>query len=165
MQINNFKAMYFADIAELRSAEAQLADALSKMAETASHDGLKQALANHREQTASQRDRVDGILRRHGMTPDQHEDQAMMALVREAEKMAGILTEPALRDAGLIDAAQRIEHYEIAAYGTVATYADLLGFDADKRTLHEILDEEKAANDRLTLLAETVVNRHALGLR
>lgn len=165
MQINNFKEMYFADLSELRSAEIQLVDALAKMAEAAQHDELKQALTRHREQTQSQRDRVDGLLRRHGLAPDEHQDQAMQALVREAEKMQGILTDPKLRDAGLIDAAQRIEHYEIASYGTAATYADVLGYSEDRTTLHEILEEEKAADAKLTVIAEAVVNRDALGLR
>jgi len=162
MQIDNFKDMYLAELSELHSVETQLTDALSKMAQTARHDGLRQAFDQHRQQTEAQRDRVRGLLDRHGVDPDMHTDQSMARLINESEKMASILTDPDIADAGLIGSAQRIEHYEIAAYGTAATYADMLGFGEDARVLHQILDEEKAADSKLTMLATQVVNPDAV---
>ncbi|HWQ29038.1 MAG TPA: DUF892 family protein [Dehalococcoidia bacterium] len=162
MQINNFKEMYFAELSELHSVEKQLVEALGKMAAAAAHDGLRQAFLKHREETEAQRDRVRAILDRHGVNPDMHVDQSMVRLVDESEKMKSILANPDLADAGLIASAQRIEHYEIAVYGTVATYADLLELPEDRQVLHQILEEEKATDAKLTMLATQVVNRDAL---
>ncbi len=163
MQIGNFQDMYFADLSELRSAELQIAEALSKMADAVRHAELKQALLDHRELTRSQQARVEEILRKHGQEPGMHQDQAMQALIHEGEKMVAILTEPNLRDAGIIASAQRIEHYEIAGYGTAAAHAGVLGFEDDRTTLHEILEEKKATDELLTTLAKTVVNVEAAG--
>ncbi|HYH20367.1 MAG TPA: DUF892 family protein [Azospirillum sp.] len=162
MQINTFKEMYFAELSEIHDAERRMADALTRMADKASHDGLRQALLEHRDQTQAQRDRVRAILDRHGYNPDAHEDQAMASLIAEAEKMLDILQSGDLADAGLIASAQKIEHYEIAAYGTVAAYAGALGLADDQLDLHVILDEEKATDQRLTMLAKSVVNQDAV---
>ncbi|HYG91476.1 MAG TPA: DUF892 family protein [Azospirillum sp.] len=163
MQIDNFKEMYFAELSELHDSERRMADALTRMAAKASHDDLKQALLKHRDETQAQRDRVRAILDGHGYNPDAHQDQAMAHLIEEAEKMMGILQSGNLVDAGLIASAQKIEHYEIAAYGTVASYAGVLGLTGDQSELHAILDEEKATDQRLTTLATTVVNQDAVG--
>jgi len=162
MKINNFKEMYFAELSELMDVESRLTDALKRMAEKASHDDLKQALLNHRDETQRQRNRVRALLDRHGYTPDAHKDQAMESLIEEAEKMLGMLRQGDLADAGLIASAQKIEHYEIAAYGTVAAYAGALGLSDDQSELHAILDEEKAADQRLTTLAKNLVNQDAV---
>jgi ferritin-like metal-binding protein YciE len=162
MQINSFKEMYFAELSELVDAEKRLVEALTKAAEKASHDGLKQALLKHRDETQTQRDRVRAILDRHGYNPDAHQDQAMASLIAETEKMQDILQPSDLADAGLIASAQKIEHYEIAAYGTAAAYAGVLGLTEDQSELHTILDEEKATDQRLSLLATTVVNQDAI---
>lgn len=162
MQINNFKDMYFADLSEMHSAECQLVEALGKMAQGARHDGLRRAFQAHREETESQRDRLRRLFDGHGVNPDMHTDQSMVKLIAESEKMKAILASPDLTDAGLIGSAQRIEHYEIAVYGTLATWADMLGFADDRRVLHQILEEEKATDRKLTLLATQVVNQDAL---
>jgi ferritin-like metal-binding protein YciE len=86
----------------------------------------------------------------------------MQAMIQEAEKWAGMVQEPALRDAGLIASAQRVEHYEIAIYGTLATWAKQLGLQQDLQTLHEILDQEKQADTKLTDLAKANVNPTAM---
>jgi ferritin-like metal-binding protein YciE len=88
-------------------------------------------------------------------------DQSMQAIVREAEKWARLVQDPDLRDAGLIASAQRVEHYEIAVYGTLATWAKQLGLDEDERTLHAILEEEKRTDERLTGLAKWIINPDA----
>ena len=161
MNVTDFRQMYVTEVQELRSVEAQLVDALPKMAGVANHPELKQAIQSHLEETHSQRDRLDEILRRHGAAPREHMDQPMQAIVREAEKWARMVQDPDLRDAGLIAAAQRVEHYEIAVYGTLATWAKQLGLDEDERTLHAILEEEKRTDERLTGLAERIINPDA----
>jgi ferritin-like metal-binding protein YciE len=110
MNVNDFRQMYVTELQELRSVEAQLTGALPKMAEVANHPELKQAIQSHLEETRSQRDRLDTVLRRHGAEPREHVDQSMQAIVREAEKWARMVQDPDLRDAGLIASAQRVEH-------------------------------------------------------
>ncbi|WP_046867227.1 ferritin-like domain-containing protein [Microvirga massiliensis] len=161
MNVNNFRQMYVTELQELRSVEAQLVDALPTMADAASHSELKQAIQSHLQETRSQRDRLDEILRRHGAEPREHVDQSMQAIVRESEKWAKMVEEAELRDAGLIASAQRVEHYEIAVYGTLATWAKQLGLDEDLRTLLAILEEEKRTDEKLTDLAKQVVNPDA----
>ncbi len=121
----------------------------------------EQRVQSHLEETRSQRERLDEVLRRHGAEPREHVDQSMQAIVREAEKWARMVQDPDLRDAGLIASAQRVEHYEIAVYGTLATWAKHLGLDEDERVLQAILDEEKRTGEKLTGLAKQVVNPDA----
>lgn len=161
MNIDTFREMYVAELQELRSVEAQLLEALPKMADAAGHPELKQAIQSHLGETRSQRDRLEEILRRHGVEAREHVDQSMQAIVRESDKWARMIQDPDLRDAGLIASAQRIEHYEIAVYGTLATWAKQLGLEEDLRTLHAILDEEKHTDETLTTLAKRVVNPEA----
>lgn len=162
MQITNFKDMYIAELQELVSLEGQLADALRRMADVASHPSLKNALMHHREKTQVQRQRLESILQKHGANPRAHTDQAMQALVNETEKMLAMLKGKDLRDAGLIASVQKLEHYEIAAYGTAAALAGQLDLRDDQRMLHESLEEEKEADVRLTNLAKGEVNPDAL---
>jgi ferritin-like metal-binding protein YciE len=162
MQITKFKDMYIAELQELVSLEGQLADALRKMAEVASHQSLKNALMHHREETQIQRQRLESLLQKHGANPRAHTDQAMQALVNETEKMLAILKGNDLRDAGLIASAQKLEHYEIAAYGTAAALAGQLDLRDDQQILHQSLEEEKQADVRLTSLAKGEVNPDAL---
>jgi ferritin-like metal-binding protein YciE len=162
MQLNSFRDMYIAELQELVSVEEQLAESLLRMAGVASHPSLKDALIHHRDQTQMQKERLESILQRHGANPTAHTDQAMQALVSETEKMLGMLKGNDLRDAGLIASAQKLEHYEIAAYGTAAALAGQLDLRDDQRMLHESLDEEKQADLLLTKLAKGEVNRDAL---
>ena len=124
------------------SLEEQLAHALQRMAERVSHKSLKNALIHHHEQTQAQRQRLDSILRKHGANPQAHTDQAMQALVNETEKMLTMVKGNDLRNAALIASAQKVEHYEIAAYGTAAALAGQLGLKDDQRLLNESLEEE-----------------------
>jgi ferritin-like metal-binding protein YciE len=162
MQITNFKDMYIAELQEPASLEGQLADALSRMAEAASHPSLKRALMQHRAETQAQRKRLESTLQKHGANPRAHTDQAMQALVNETEKMLAMLKGEDLRDAGLIASAQKLEHYEIAAYGTAPALAGQLDLRDDQQMLHESLEEEKQADVRLTKLAKGEVNPDAL---
>jgi len=161
MNLDSFRDMYVAELQELRSVEAQLIDALPRMADMASHPELKQAIQAHFDETRSQQSRLDALLRRHKADPREHVDQAMQAMLREAEKWAGMVQDQDLRDAGLIASAQRVEHYEIAVYGSLATWAKQLGLDEDLQALLDILEEEKRTDDKLTTLAKRVVNPDA----
>jgi ferritin-like metal-binding protein YciE len=162
MEITTFKDMYLAELQELVSVEEQLTEALLRMAQMASHPALKDILLRHREETQTQKMRLEAILRKHGADTRAHTDQAMQALVRETEKMLSILKGDDLRDAGLIASAQKLEHYEIAAYGTAAALAGQSGLRDEQQLLHESLEEEKRADVLLTHIAKGEVNRDAL---
>jgi ferritin-like metal-binding protein YciE len=161
MNVDSFRDMYIAELQELRSVEEQLIEALPRMAEMASHAELKLAIRSHLEETRAQQARLDAILTRHGAEPREHVDQAMQAMLKEAEKWAGMIQDQDLRDAGLIASAQRIEHYEIAIYGSLATWAKLLGLEDDLQALLSNLEEEKQTDDKLTGLAKRMVNPDA----
>jgi ferritin-like metal-binding protein YciE len=116
----------------------------------------------HLEETRGHRRGVERILAKLGVSPTEHEDQSMHALIDETAKMIGMTERGPLRDAALIASAQRIEHYEIAVYGTLATYAKLLGEDDDKQALADIMEEEKDADEKLSELADGVINPTAV---
>jgi ferritin-like metal-binding protein YciE len=162
MQITSFKDMYVAELQELASLEGQLGEALLELAEVASHPSLKEALIHHREQTLVQGQRLDSMLQKHGASPQAHTDQAMQALIGETEKMTELVKGAELRDSAIIASAQKVEHYEIAAYGTAAAMAGQLGLRDDQQILHQTLEEEKAADSVLTRLAKSEVNKDAL---
>lgn len=161
MNIETLKDLYIAELQEARSVEAQLSEALPKMMDAASAGDLKRALEHHLGETRSQLEKVDDILERHGAEARAHDDQSMQKIIGEADKWAGMLDDPACRDAGLIASAQRIEHYEIAVYGTLATWARQLDLEEDAETLRAILAEEKSADDTLSVLAKGDVNPDA----
>ncbi|MGO4705170.1 ferritin-like domain-containing protein [Microvirga sp. 2MCAF38] len=158
MNVATFREMYKAELQELCSAEAQLAEALPKMAEKAHHPELKQALQAHAVETRTQQTQLDELVRHHGAKPREHVDQSMQAMLRETDKWAGMIDDPNLRDVGLLASAQRVKHYEIAVYGSLATWAKQLGLDDDLKTLLGSLGKEKRADETLTALAKRVVN-------
>jgi ferritin-like metal-binding protein YciE len=161
MNVDDFRQMYTAELQEACSVEAQPVQALPKMMQAAHDRTLKQAIEMHLEETRDHQRRVQELLRRHGKEAGQHTDQAMQAIIGEAEKWAGEIRDPMARDAGLIASAQRVEHYEIAVYGTLATWAKQLGLNNDMQTLHGILEQEKQADQKLTNLAKSAVNPQA----
>ena len=160
MDISDFRDLYLKELQEARSVENQLVEALPRMKETARDPDLKQALEDHLGETRAQLERIETILDRYGADPSEHRDQSMKRLIDEGEKWAGML-DGALRDAALIASAQRIEHYEIAVYGTLASWAKQLGEDEDLDALLATLDEEKGADEGLTELAKREVNPSA----
>jgi ferritin-like metal-binding protein YciE len=162
MKINNFKDMFLAELQELASVEGQLADALLRLAGAASHPELKRALIHHRAETETQRARLETILAKHGADPAAHVDQAMQALITETMKMLTILTTDDLRDAGLIASAQKLEHYEIAAYGTDVALAQALGEKEVADLLSQTLEEEKQTDLKLTEVTRTAIMPEAL---
>jgi ferritin-like metal-binding protein YciE len=162
MNVTDFKQMYLAELQELYSAEDQLAKALPGMAEMAHNPQLKGAMEGHLGQTQSHVQRLESILKRHNIDPREHQDQSMKSIIGEADKWAHMIENPDLRDAGLISSAQRIGHYEIAVYGTLATWAKRLGQEDDANTLHAICEEEKNTDEKLTELAKSTVNAQAV---
>ena len=161
MNVDDFRRMYVIGLQELRSVEDQLVHALPKMVELVEHPGLRRALELHRAETTSQRDRLDQLLQKHNAGTREHQDGSMQTILREGERWAKMVSDRDCRDAGIIASAQRVEHYEIAVYGTLATWARQLGLHDDARVLHAILEEEKRADEKLSQLAEQGVNREA----
>jgi ferritin-like metal-binding protein YciE len=164
MDLGSFREMYKTELQEAYSLETQLVRALSRMITTATEPDLKRAIQLHLEETRQHQHRLELVLRRHGAEPREHTDQSMQAIIHEAEKWAAMLQEPELRDAGLIASAQRIEHYEITVYGTLATWAKRVGFSDDLHMLLGILEEEKHADDVLSNLAKSTINPHAAAM-
>jgi ferritin-like metal-binding protein YciE len=162
MEISNFKDMYLAELQELASVEEQLAEALLRMAAAASHPALKDALVDHHAETVAQKERLVSILKKHGASPTAHTDQAMQALIIETKKMITMLKGDDLRDAGLIASVQKLEHYEIAAYGSAAALAGQLDLRDDQNMLHQSLEEERETDAILTDIAKGEVNSDAL---
>ena len=163
-QIRSFHDMYIAELQELHNVETQLMAALQKVAGVAQHPALKQAFETHRQETQQQRQRLEQILSRHGANPREHVDQAMQGIIREAEKMAGMLSDPAMRDAALIASAQKVEHYEICSYGTARAWAQQLGLDQCVPMIEQILHQEEATDQKLNQLAESQVNQEAASM-
>jgi ferritin-like metal-binding protein YciE len=161
VKIENLRQIYVSELQEQRSAEEQLVRALPKMAEMAGAEALRVAFEQHLGETRAQLGRLDGILEKHGAEPREHEDRSMQTIVAEAEKWAKMIDDPEARDAGLIASAQRVEHYEIAVYGTLATWAKQLGLEDDMNLLLGILDEEKRADEKLTDIAKRQINPEA----
>ena len=162
MQITSFKDMYVAELQELASMEKQIAEALLHMFRVASNPSLKEALLRHRELVRTHLERLESMLRSHGSSAYVHTDQAVEALVAETEKMLKLVKGNDLRDAALIASAQKLEHYEIAAYGTAAALAGQLELREDQSMLHASLEEERQADALLTKLAKGEVDQDAL---
>ena len=161
LNLQSFDDLYVAQLQDLYSAETQLVDALPKMADAATHPELKRAFRDHLDETRRQRDRLEQIFQSLDADPDGETCQAMKGLVKEGQEIIDADAPDDVRDAGLIAAAQRVEHYEIAGYGTVQTFAERLGRADDARLLGQTLAEEKEADGLLNQIALSVVNPDA----
>ncbi|MFW6024326.1 MAG: ferritin-like domain-containing protein [Dichotomicrobium sp.] len=161
MKVDDFQQMYLAELQEIHSAEAQLAKALPELAERASTPQLKGAFQDQLSETRSHLERMEDLLKHHGTDPSAHDDQSMQAIVSETGKWARMIDAPNLRDAAMIASAQRMAHYEIAVYGTLASWAQKMGLDDDAETLHALCEEEKHTDRRLTELSESLVDPKA----
>ncbi len=162
MQIASLKDLYIAELQELISVETQLAEALPRLAEVASHTTLKKALMQQGNDTEIQKERLIAIVHEHGADPLAHTDQAMQALLTETGKMVAMLNDTDILDAGLIASMQKVAHYEMAAFGTAAALAGQLGLREEQAMLHSSLEEERHADRILTLLAKRDVNPNAM---
>jgi ferritin-like metal-binding protein YciE len=162
MKLESLKDLYLEQLKDLYSAESQLVEALPKMAEAATASDLKKGFTDHLRQTKEHVKRLEQIFKNLGEDSGGTKCKGMEGLIKEGEEMIKMKGEDAARDAGLIAAAQRVEHYEIAAYGTVRTYAELLGHDEHVTLLEKTLNEEEETDERLTQLAESHINEEAL---
>jgi ferritin-like metal-binding protein YciE len=162
MEIDSLRKLYVEELKDLYSAEKQLIQALPKMAKKAQNAQLKQAFQQHLEITQAQLERLDRIFEGLEKSPRGKKCKAMEGLVEEAKEMMQEDMEPEVMDAALIASAQRVEHYEIAGYGTVRTYANLLGETDAAKLLQQTLDEEGQADKILTQLAESSINVEAM---
>ncbi len=162
MKLDNLRKLFVEELRDLYSAENQLVKALPKMAKGASSEELKQALEDHLEQTQGHVERLEEVFEQLDETPKGKTCKAMKGLVEEGSEILEEDGEDSVIDAGIIAAAQKVEHYEIASYGTVRTWAGLLGENEAAELLQETLDEEGEANKLLNKLAQDIVNPEAL---
>jgi ferritin-like metal-binding protein YciE len=146
---------------DLYSAEKQLVKALPKLAKNAQSPDLQRAFQEHLRQTEGQVERIERIFQELEGSPRGKKCVGMEGLIEEGNELLQEDAEPDVLDAGLIAAAQKVEHYEIAGYGTARAWAARLGYDKAARLLQETLEEESMANEKLTKIAESHVNMEA----
>ncbi len=156
MKVENLKQLFVKELRDLYDAEKQIAEALPKLIDAASHSDLKQALKEHLHVTKQQISRLDRIFQMLQEKPTGETCKGMKGLLKEGEEFVSAGGDRSTIDAGIITAAQRVEHYEMAGYGTVRTYAELLGQHEMARLLQDTLDEEKEADETLSDIASSV---------
>jgi ferritin-like metal-binding protein YciE len=161
MKLESLEDLYVDELKDLYSAENQLLKALPRMAKAASAPKLSKAFESHLKQTRSHVTRLEKIFKKLGGSPKGKKCKAMEGLLAEGKELMAEDAEDAVMDAALIGAAQRVEHYEMAGYGCVRTYARLLGHDDAADLLQKTLDEEGVADKALTALAEATINNGA----
>jgi ferritin-like metal-binding protein YciE len=161
MELETLKDLFVDQLKDLYSAETQIIAALPKMADATTDSKLKKAFLTHLEQTREQKTRLEKIAESYGISPGGKKCKGAEGLIKEGSEMIQEDADPAVRDAGLIAAAQRVEHYEIAGYGCARTYAKLLGEKDAVKLLQQTLDEEGDTDKLLTEIAENVVNPEA----
>jgi ferritin-like metal-binding protein YciE len=162
MAFESLADAFYNELRDVLSAERQLVEALPKMAEKASSPELRQAIESHLAETERHVQRVEQAFGETGKAARAKSCEAMKGLIDEGEELLKKDAEPAVKDAVMIAAAQKVEHYEIATYGTLCTWAKALGYSQAAELLKQNIDEEEAADRKLTEIAETSVNRQAL---
>jgi ferritin-like metal-binding protein YciE len=160
-KLNTLEDLYVDLLKDLYSAEKQLVRALPKMAKNAQSPDLQRAFQEHLKQTERQAERIERIFTEMGGSPRGKKCVGMEGLIEEGNELLQEKAEPEVLDAGLIAAAQKVEHYEISGYGTARAWAERLGYDKAARLLQETLDEESMANEKLNQIAESHVNMEA----
>lgn len=158
MKLNTLKDLYIHELKDLYSAEKQLIKALPKMAKAASNQKLAEGFETHLKQTKEHASRLENILAALDQTTRGPKCKGMEGVIKEGAEVIEEEADDEVRDAALIAAAQRVEHYEIAGYGTARTYAELLGDKAGAKILQTTLDEEAETDVKLTKLAESSIN-------
>jgi ferritin-like metal-binding protein YciE len=161
MELQSLQDLYITELKDLYSAEKQLIKALPKMAKAATNEELAAGFRLHLEETKVQAERLEQILESHDESTRGPKCKGMEGVIAEGDEMIKEDGDDEVRDAGLIAAAQRVEHYEIAGYGCARTYAELLGDKAGAALLKTTLDEEAATDKKLTKLAKSVINVRA----
>lgn len=162
MKLETLKDLYVEELRDIYDAENQLLRALPRIAKVVSSTPLRSAFEEHAQITDAQIDRLEQIFDRMKTRPSGRKCEAMRGMLEEARDMLGRDVDDDVRDAGLICCAQKVEHYEIAGYGCIRTYAEMLGFEEDAELLQQSLDEEKEADERLSELAKEAINVQAL---
>jgi len=161
MKLDSLKELYVHELSDLHSAEKQILKALPNMAKAASSEDLRQAFEKHLDQTEVHLQRLESAFSFINEKPKQIVCKGMKGLLEEGEEMIKENGDAAVKDAGLIAAAQRVEHYEMAGYGCARTYAEMLGEMDSAKLLQKTLDEERTTDENLTELAVGVVNVEA----
>ena len=156
MELNTLKDLYIHELKDLYSAEKQIIKALPKMAKAATNPDLVAGFEKHLEETKEHAVRLEKILSSHDQTTRGPKCKGMEGVVAEGAEMIEEEADDDVRDAGLIAAAQRVEHYEMAGYGTARTYAELLGDKEGAKLLQLTLDEEAATDEKLTVAAKKI---------
>lgn len=163
MSVQTLEDLFIDNLKDLYSAEKQLVQALPRMAKAASTPELRRAFQGHLKETRGQVTRIEKIFKGLDARPGGKKCAGMEGLIEEGKEVIKEAEEEgSVLDAGLIAAAQKVEHYEIASYGTVRAWAEVLGYTEAVRLLQETLDEESAANEKLSGLAEGGINEEAL---
>ena len=160
-KLNNLQDLFVHELKDLYSAEQQILQALPKMASATEHTELRSAFEQHTEMTREQVKRLDMIADELGLDLKGHKCKGIEGIIKEGQELLDSKPEGNTLDAALIGAAQRVEHYEIAGYGTARTFARRLGHERAAELLQRTLDEEGETDHRLTAIAEGVVNRDA----
>jgi ferritin-like metal-binding protein YciE len=161
MKIENLEQLLVHELRDLLSAERQITKALPKMAKAVSSEELQRAFEHHLEQTKEQITRLEEVFEYLGKSPRAKECVGMKGLLEEGSELMKEELAPDVMDAALISAAQKVEHYEMAAYGAARTYAHMLGYNEAADLLQRTLDEEGETNKKLTRLAESHINAEA----
>ncbi len=158
LKLNSLRDLLLEELRDLHNAENQLVDALPKLAEAASSSELRSAFLHHLEQTRQHVSRLEEIFDHIGEKSSGETCEAMKGLIKEGDALINAQGDPNVRDAGLVGAAQRVEHYEMAGYGTARSLARRLGQTRIAETLQQTLTEEAEADKTLTSIAENQVN-------
>jgi len=161
MELNTIKDLYIHELKDLYSAEKQLLKAIPKMAKAATNQELANGFREHLEQTKHHAERLEQVLKAHGQSTRGPKCRGMEGIVAEGAEMIEEEGDDEVKDAGLIAAAQRVEHYEMAGYGTARTYADLLKDQEGAKLLSQTFEEEKQTDEKLSKLAKSTINVQA----
>ncbi|MFN7993234.1 MAG: ferritin-like domain-containing protein [Bryobacteraceae bacterium] len=162
MKPKTIEDLYVQEMKDLYDGEKQILKALPKMAKASTSEQLRAAFEQHLEQTRKQVERLEQIFEKRNQKPTGKKCVGMQGIIEEGSELMGEVDPSPLLDAGLIAAAQRVEHYEMAGYGTVCAFAQQLGDNQALKLLRQTLDEEKATDEKLTHLAESMVNQEAV---
>jgi ferritin-like metal-binding protein YciE len=158
MELNTLKDLYIHELKDLYSAEKQLIKAIPKIEKAAKNKELAAGFREHLEQTKQHAQRLERVLSCLGQTTRGPKCQGMEGIVAEGAEMIEEEGDDEVKDAGLIAAAQRVEHYEMAGYGTARTYGELLGDKEEAKLLSQTFEEEKETDEKLTKLAKSTIN-------
>ena len=161
-KINSLDEMFLMEVDELYHAERQLTRALPKAAKKASSPELKSAIEEHCQQTEGHVKRLEEVFKMLGQAPKRKPSHAMKGILEEVEEILNSKADASVKDAAIIGAAQKVEHYEIASYGTIVQWAAQMGRDDIKKILGQTLEEEEETDRKLSEIAKTSINSRAL---